>query len=332
NSPLIDPVGGAEFGISIEGNGHFEANANVNIGGDLDLSHSATLIIRSFDTMTVRGDANFKHTSEMSIETDGVLIIEGNMDLKQQNSNTVNGKIYVKGNITANQNATIDGTGNVEAEGDVDLSNGTTFFGSSSGCTSGCEYGSGEGLPIELNYFKAHVVEDQLNFQWQTLSELNNHYFEVEYSANGKDFSPIFRLEGAGNSNQIINYQKSVPFQNPATGYYRLKQTDFDGKYSYSEVKYIGQVAVTPQEINIYPNPSDGTRLFVELINFKPDEYSIDILDSRGQLVMTKAIRIENESIYFEIELLHGKQLNHGVYYLRISSFEDRMLKKVVVE
>jgi hypothetical protein len=111
-----------------------------------------------------------------------------------------------------------------------------------------------------------------------------------------------------------------------------LKQTDYDGKFSYSKVKYIDQTAVAHKEINIYPNPTDGQLLFIELSNFKPNEYSVDVLNNRGQLIMTKIIRIEGESIYFEIELLHSKQLNRGVYYIRISSVEERVLEKVIVE
>jgi hypothetical protein len=171
NSPVTDTLGGSEYNLNIEGNSLFDAHANVTIGGDFNMTNSGTLIIRSYDTLYVRGDAELRVNSTMTIETNGVLIVDGDLILSQNNSNTINGKIFVSGNISAKNNAYIDGTGNVEALGDVDLNGGTSFFGNSGGCTSGCEYGSGAGLPIELNYFNVKVEEDQLYFQWQTLSD-----------------------------------------------------------------------------------------------------------------------------------------------------------------
>ncbi|MEX2379740.1 MAG: T9SS type A sorting domain-containing protein [Vicingaceae bacterium] len=339
NSPLIDPAGGTEYGITIEGNGNFEANANVNIGGDLNLSHSATLIIRSFDTLTVRGDANFKHTSEMSIETDGVLIIEGNMDLKQQNSNTVNGKIYVKGNITANQNATIDGTGNVEAEGDVDLNNGTTFFGSSSGCTSGCEYGSGAGLPIELKSFEAKIHpfnKNLVEIKWTTLTEINNQLFVIEHSTDGKHFEAVNQVEGAGNSNRELSYNLLVNIENNASQhYFRLKQIDYDGSsktFNAVALKQSSDNSFEPNHsLEVYPNPSNGENLKLSMRNFEAGVYDLVLMNSNGQMIVNNSINLQDGASERSIDLLNGLQLSKGIYFVRMLYKEEQITKKIIV-
>ncbi|MCL2328329.1 MAG: hypothetical protein FWC39_07425 [Bacteroidetes bacterium] len=72
---------------------------------------------------------------------------------------------------------------------------------------------------------------------WATTSETNSNYFTIERSSNGRDFTEIARINGAGTSTVTINY--GYADKNPLNGisYYRLKQTDFDGQYSYSSIE-----------------------------------------------------------------------------------------------
>lgn len=91
-------------------------------------------------------------------------------------------------------------------------------------------------LPIELLYFKGIAFEYGNTLCWSTASESNNDYFTVEKSSDGKEWREIAKKPGAGNSVMTLNY--SIQDQNVESivNYYKLKQTDYDGKFKYSEI------------------------------------------------------------------------------------------------
>lgn len=89
-------------------------------------------------------------------------------------------------------------------------------------------------LPIKLLTFSGIQVNNTIELSWLTASEINNDHFEVE-KLKGDDFENIGKVEGAGNSNQKLSYQL-VDIQPGDVNYYRLKQVDYDGKESFSEV------------------------------------------------------------------------------------------------
>lgn len=90
-------------------------------------------------------------------------------------------------------------------------------------------------LPIELLSFKGINYNSYNELTWTTYSEINNDYFTIESSDND-NFSEVSKINGSGNSSSIINY-KFIDY-NPKT-YYRLKQTDYNGDYTYSDIIHI---------------------------------------------------------------------------------------------
>jgi len=111
-------------------------------------------------------------------------------------------------------------------------------------------------LPITLTNFEAKCNDNAINLNWQTSSETNNDYFNLEKSKDGLSFEEIGKIKGAGNSISTLNYSfvDESPLPN---AYYRLKQTDFEGKYSYSNV--ISTNCMNGISINAFPNPTRGT-------------------------------------------------------------------------
>ena len=91
-------------------------------------------------------------------------------------------------------------------------------------------------LPVEIINFNATSDNDHIDLTWSTASENNNDYFTIEKSNDGINFESLANIDGAGNSNTLINY--SYIDKNPFEGlnYYRLKQTDFNGNFIYSNV------------------------------------------------------------------------------------------------
>lgn len=92
-------------------------------------------------------------------------------------------------------------------------------------------------LPIELTRFNAERDGDYVNLTWITATERNNDYFTVEQSENGFDFVVVGYMNGAGNSSTPLAYKliDSSPTIDKIS-YYRLKQTDYDGVFTYSDI------------------------------------------------------------------------------------------------
>lgn len=90
-------------------------------------------------------------------------------------------------------------------------------------------------LPIELVSFSGEKKDNRNILNWTTASEINNAYFTIEKSYNGFDFEWVGTQEGTSPSSQIINYSLSDYDVLETLNYYRLKQTDFDGKFEYSK-------------------------------------------------------------------------------------------------
>lgn len=92
--------------------------------------------------------------------------------------------------------------------------------------------------PIELLSFEAKYVEERngVLVAWQTASEINNQFFEIQRSLDQQSFWTIAKIEGAGNSQEIRKYSYFDQVQDRKWIFYRLKQTDYDGSVSYSWV------------------------------------------------------------------------------------------------
>ena len=92
------------------------------------------------------------------------------------------------------------------------------------------------GLPIELLYFSGVEYGRVNNLYWSTASENNNDYFNIEKSIDGKVWVVINKQDGAGNSTNKLNYSFVDNDVERTINYYKLKQTDYDGRFKYSEI------------------------------------------------------------------------------------------------
>jgi len=107
-------------------------------------------------------------------------------------------------------------------------------------------------LPVKINSFIVKNKKEENLISWQTSSEINNNYFEVQYSEDGKTFQSIGKVDGSGNSSRMTQYEFMHENPTAGTSYYRLKQVDFDGKFEYSPVK---SIYVSEADVRIFPNP-----------------------------------------------------------------------------
>ncbi|NJN41966.1 MAG: T9SS type A sorting domain-containing protein [Flammeovirgaceae bacterium] len=184
-------------------------------------------------------------------------------------------------------------------------------------------------LPIELVEFNALVEKDKVRLNWVTSSELNNDFFTIERTQNIEDFQSILTLTGKGTT-QLTSYYTAFddrPFSGKS--YYRLKQTDFDGTYSYSDVVMVEYVD-SGEQLLIYPNPSVNKKFTVEVNNLKPfEEIYIGIVDMRGTII-NGSVHTASSGGFVQAEIdLEG--IAAGLYFVLVNS-SSTMRAKVMVE
>lgn len=178
-----------------------------------------------------------------------------------------------------------------------------------------------EGLPIELINFDA-TLNDELtvDLEWTTASETNNDYFTVERAGSDMQFSSLLTVNGAGNSYSLLAYHATDDDPLPGISYYRLKQTDFNGDYTYSDIRTIVWDADNP--VIVYPNPTRDN-LTIQFFSQQADNVTIGLYDDKGSRVLEKEVSIVKGTNEVSIDMQH---LSHEVYILRID-FENNTIK-----
>ena len=173
-------------------------------------------------------------------------------------------------------------------------------------------------LPIKLTYFNG-VKEGKTNvLKWETANEINNQGFEIERSADGKEFNKIGYKESNaknGNSSNLLTYNfiDNNPFL--ATNYYRLKQIDKDGETTYSNIVAIIASATEKTSIlSLFPNPSNlNTNIVINSIT--AENLSITITDLMG-----KSLSINNIAAVKGINKISLQTTNFasGTYLIKV--------------
>lgn len=164
-------------------------------------------------------------------------------------------------------------------------------------------------LPIELISFEARTLGDVVRLDWSTATETNNDLFSVERSIDGKEWQTILTKNGGGNSNKMLRY--NAIDGNPQSGlsYYRLKQTDFDGQFTYSDTRMV-EVSTIQSVMRASPNPSkDVFTINVEVI----DTRGVRLYNSQGKRVNGYTINVQSQ---LSVDL---SNFPAGIYFLSIT-------------
>ncbi len=172
-------------------------------------------------------------------------------------------------------------------------------------------------LPITLLFFNAVLNHENVNLTWATASEINNDFFTVKKTTDGSYFEFVAKTHGAGNSSRKIDYH-AIDL-NPYLGisYYRLKQTDFDGNFTYSNLVPIlfGKFS----EPAFYPNPFNSSLTIILNDEYNKKNTELRIYAMLGQEVL-------NSLLTKQFNLLETTQLKAGIYYYSIIS-NNKLIK-----
>jgi len=189
-------------------------------------------------------------------------------------------------------------------------------------------------LPVEMLSFDAKRKDNSVKLEWATASESNNDYFEIERSTNSFKWKAIERMAGQGQSTsyQFYDWEDEtasafVTKESPAdqTIYYRLKQVDFNGKFSYSDIRPIRFEFSEAFNFSIYPNPSKASAK-INFSNTRDSVIDIKITDTNGKTIYTTHFSPGNLN---GVDLFNFKS---GTYFIEAKAEMNLMRKKFVVE
>ena len=194
--------------------------------------------------------------------------------------------------------------------------------------------GNGIALPIQLISFNAayNKTSKAVHTAWTTASEINNDYFTIQRTADGVTFDSIGTVKGAGNSNSLREY--SFDDANPVQGvsYYRLLQTDFDGKVTTFDMVAVEVNAEEVSAIKIFPNPGNGSEVNIIYSDDNlGDNATFTISDLSGRTVSQTTVinEFKGNNIY---KLTPQTALPAGIYFVTAIINNQPFSAKLVVK
>lgn len=248
--------------ITVNDGGYFRGtNAMANFSG--------TMTIANGGFFEIDGDmTNF--SGAIVVDAGAVFRSNWNFDAGDDASGaslTVNGSFYMSASLpqgVLTLDLVVGGTGNIHAASIVLNGNGST------GVTA---------LPVELTSFVAESTEVGVVLNWTTSSEINNDFFDIEKSTDGKNFISIGTVLGNGNSSDQIDYAFVDQEGGNQNTYYRLKQVDFDGAVNYSHV------VTTGSSNKSFEIVQKGSSSEFYILTAEPTHLTIEVYDLTGRKV-----------------------------------------------
>ncbi|MCW3110543.1 MAG: type sorting protein [Segetibacter sp.] len=180
-------------------------------------------------------------------------------------------------------------------------------------------------LPITLSGFNINCSDGGPKLNWQTMSEENNNYFEIERSDNGASgWTSIGKYEAAGNSNVRKNYE-FVDLKG-TSAFYRLKQVDKDGKFTYSSVQ---RSTCQPKQTNLFVYPVPARDMLNVVVGVdKNSKASILLVDLSGRTIRQLNTDLQKGTNNLRMNVAG---LASGEYFLRVVGSEIVKTQKVTI-
>lgn len=222
----------------------------------------------------------------------------------------------------------VTGTCSGASSGTV-MSNTVTSF---SPFTFGSKSGVLNPFPVELLAFDARLHGEYVDLFWTTASEINTDYFSIERSADMSSFASIGKVNAAGNSSAILHYTETDKEPLEGTSYYRLKTTDLNGEYSYSNIVPITikkvSVAGISNNVLIYPNPSTDGLFNLSFNSTAEQTIRINVFDLSGKPVHTSEYSADEGNLLMQLDL---QQLSSGIYFLTLQTGSQQVSEKLII-
>jgi hypothetical protein len=318
-APLINYPHAATFGggeIMVPGVHTIGSAASVTgeIIFDAYGDSTAQFIIRIGGALTVSANSFVTFINEAS-SCNVFFVVEGAI--------TIGAESKMKGTFLAYNGAITMGAGSVFKGRLLTTAGAITFNVSEASNAEQCFNSQPNpiGLPIELVSFSSACAVNGTELTWWTVSEYNNDYFSILRSTNGIDWENIATIKGAGNSKILLKYTYTEELTNNTVTYYRLKQTDFDGKFDVSKIIAQNNCVEANTRLSIYPNPSNG------ILN-------LNYGGNKNVVISSSIFTVLGECIYYSDEFQSKITLEtkeKGIFFIHLTTQSKNYIEKFVV-
>jgi hypothetical protein len=211
----------------------------------------------------------------------------------------------------------------------IDICNTMVWDGNDPG--DGPLYFSGGALPVELISFDGEVSGNAVNLSWATANEINNDYFTLEHSDDGENFTSVMKIKGAGNSTSNLYYQTKDTKPKVGINYYRLKQTDYDGKFEYFDIisvevdKGLSEASIIIGTVSPNPFREDFT---IQYTTTGSGDVNMTLINSMGAIVSRATWPSEKGSKSWHFT--DSKNIAAGIYYLTLTLNDKIVTKRLI--
>jgi hypothetical protein len=298
SAPAAGPTTGGSISVSYN-----DAITNTNVAFP---DGASTVMLRKDLNWAVSTNGLAGGTYNLQVQGTGYGLIGAVTDLRLTRVNSVTAVAGVNGGTTTDPQ--INRTG-------LTLANLTnTFYVGSINSVS-------TPLPITLISFNVYPENGQVRLEWSTSSETDNAFFTIQRSKDIQGWENLQKIGGSGNSSVTEFYRADDIAPYSGTSYYRLKQTDIDGKETYSSVRSVN-LGSKGTEIAVYPNPATD---HITISLPEPGEYKIALLNSNGQL-MNNPVSITGNSTVMDVS-----ELKTGIYFILINHDGKNDTRKILI-
>jgi len=176
-------------------------------------------------------------------------------------------------------------------------------------------------LPVTWLYVNGQIQNGQAFIKWATASETNTDRFEAEHSTDGIHYVKMGTVQAAGNSYATTYYEFVHPSPVNGKNFYRIKQIDLDGRYTYSSVVLLQAKQQQPSVI-IAPNP---VKTETSLYFSEPGSKTIRLFTLSGQLLYTATVKEQTNR-----HIINLNNMAPGVYLLKVSTVHGTSTQKII--
>jgi hypothetical protein len=187
-------------------------------------------------------------------------------------------------------------------------------------------------LASKLQKFSAHKIDRNIVLNWEAPNEAGINQYDIEYSTDGSNFTPVAKVMAGNSSSGAATYAYNYALNSNSTGaiYFRIKETGNNDKSVYSTVQKVIVDEQTATGISIHPNPAI-TGMSVNFDRPMSGEYTVDLVNLSGQLVVSKKMQVQNSRT---IPVSWTSKPAPGVYYTRIinTSSRQQQIVRVIIQ
>ncbi len=184
-------------------------------------------------------------------------------------------------------------------------------------------------LPVEFLSFTGRPSDKNVVLNWQTATETGSEKFEVETSRDGQRFQKIGEVAAAGTTSLQQDYSFLVNEPGVGTTYYRLKQMDLDGAFSYSGIIDINFNGSGESIGNFYPNPTSSGLVNISLSSEVTEELQVAVFDVTGKRVANQKRLVSEGGNALDFNF---SSLNAGIYLVKLGNGATSVTRKLIIK